>query len=71
MYVEIYIERLSHRPILEDYNTLKVNKEFLFELILKVTKTCSLTPLAGTAMRGSRVSLGTRTGWLSPLEDDL
>ena len=39
LYVEVYRERLSHRQIQEEYKTLKINKEFLFELRLKLSKT--------------------------------
>ena len=39
LYVEVYKERLRHRPIQEDYQSLKRYKEFLFELRLKLAKT--------------------------------
>ena len=39
LYVEVYKERLSHRQVQEEYKTLKMNKEFLFELRLKLSKT--------------------------------
>ena len=39
LYTQVYKERLSHRQIQEEYKTLKINKEYLFELRLKLSKT--------------------------------
>ena len=39
LYVEVYTERLSHRKMQEEYSDLKQNKEYLFELRLKLSKT--------------------------------
>ena len=39
LYVNVYKERLRHRPIQTEYQSLKTHKEILFELRLKVAKT--------------------------------
>ena len=39
LYVKVYKNRLRHRTILPDYSQMKVHKEYLFNLRLKLSKT--------------------------------